>query len=43
MPPAPTQRQARDGGSKAHTRTVDEQPADPAPESGAELAEAGPL
>jgi len=43
MPPVPTPRQARDGRSKAPASTVDERPADPAPESGAELAEAGPL
>ncbi|SEK87328.1 hypothetical protein [Rhodococcus maanshanensis] len=43
MPPAPPPRQARDGGSKAPASTLDGQPASPAPESGAELAEAGPL
>ena len=35
--------QPREGRSKAPASTVDERPADPAPESGAELAEAGPL
>ncbi|TJZ81663.1 hypothetical protein FCG67_03360 [Rhodococcus oryzae] len=43
LPTAPTPRQARDGGSKAPAASVDESPTGPAPESGAELAEAGPL
>ncbi|WP_077040874.1 hypothetical protein [Rhodococcus sp. MTM3W5.2] len=43
LPPAPTPREARDGRSKAPASTIDEHPAGPVPESGAELAEAGPL